>query len=69
MVKRAEDYTYGSYRSFISKKNEDIIQRALILVMISEGGRNSQKMYREFVEKSMEEDSEDPLKNSYAGSI
>jgi REP element-mobilizing transposase RayT len=69
MVKRAEDYTYSSYRSFISKKKEDIIHRDLILGMISKSGRNSEKIYREFVEKSMEEDLEDPLKDSYAGSI
>jgi len=69
MVKTPEDYPNSSYKSFISKKKEDIIHRDLILGMISGSGTNSQKMYREFVEKAMEEDSEDPLKNSYAGSI
>ena len=69
MLKRPEDYTYSSYKSFISKKREDIIHRDLILGMISGSDRNSQNMYREFVEKSMEEDSEDPLKNLYAVSI
>jgi len=69
VVKRPEDYSYSSFKSFISKKKEEIIHRDLILGMISKSGRNSQRMYREFVEKSMEEDLEDPLKNSYAGSI
>jgi len=69
IVKRPEDYPYSSYKSFISKKKEDIVHRDLILEMISGSRRNPQKIYMEFVERSMEEDAEDPLKNLYAGSI
>ena len=69
IVKRPEDYPYSRYKSFISKKEEDIVHRDLILGMISRSNKNAQKIYREFVEKSIEEDAEDPLKNLYAGSI
>lgn len=69
IVKRPEDFNNSSYRSYISKKKEDIIHRDLILGMISKSDRNSQKLYKDFVEMSIEEDLEDPLKDSYAGSI
>jgi REP element-mobilizing transposase RayT len=69
IVKRPEDFNYSSYRSYIFKKTEDIIHRDLILGMISTRDRNPQKLYKDFVERSIEEDLEDPLKDLYAGSI
>lgn len=69
MVKKPEDYTYSSYRSYVSKKKEDIVHTDLILGMISNSGKFPQKMYRDFVEKSIDDGLEDPLKKSYAGSI
>ena len=69
IVKRPEDFKYSSYKSYIFKKREDIVYRDLILGMISKNGRNSKKLYKDFVERSIEEDIEDPLKGSYAGSI
>ena len=69
MVEKPEDYAYSSYRSYIYKKKEDIVHRDLILGMISNSGKFPQNWYRNFVEKSIDEALEDPLTNSYAGSI
>jgi putative transposase len=69
IVKKPKDYVYSSYRSYISKKKEDIVHRDFVLGMISGSGENQQKLYKDFVERLIVEGFEDPLRNCYAGSI
>ncbi|MCK4792878.1 MAG: transposase, partial [Desulfobacteraceae bacterium] len=69
IVEKPEAYEYSSYKSFISKKKEEIVHHDLILGMMSKGGRNAEKRYEAFVEKGIGENIQDPLKDVYGGSI
>ena len=69
VVHKPENYPYSSYKSFISRKKEDIVYCDLLLEMISKGRRDAARRYRAFVEKGMTEKPEDPLRDVYGGSI
>ena len=69
MVDRPENYGYSSYLSYVSKNCEAIVTRDLILGMISGEERKAPKMYREFVERGMNEELKNPLSAVYGGVI
>src|SRR5208337_1532362 len=69
IVARPEEYPHSSYRSYISKTTKDIVQRDLILEMISRRRKEGQRAYKEYVERSIGEEHESPFKNIYAGVI
>jgi putative transposase len=69
IVEKPEFYEYSSYKSFISRKKEEIVYHDLILGMISKGRRNAEKRYEAFVLNGIEENLQDPLKDVYGGSI
>ncbi|NIR12420.1 MAG: transposase, partial [Desulfobacterales bacterium] len=69
MVRRPEEYPHSSYESYITRKKEQFVCRDLIWEMISSDRRNAPKSYREFVEKAIDDDLENPLKSVYAGVI
>jgi REP element-mobilizing transposase RayT len=69
MVRRPEEYPYSSYESYITRKEEQFVYRDLIWEMISSDRRYAPRSYREFVEKAIDDDLENPLKNVYAGVI
>jgi hypothetical protein len=69
MTERPEDYPYSSYRSYLSQKGENIVYRDIILEMMSKNKITALKLYREFVERGMDEDIENPLKDLYGGAI
>jgi putative transposase len=69
MVERPQDYSYSSYNSLISEKGEEIITRDLIWGMISKDRALARDRYRSFVERALERELENPLKEVYAGSI
>ena len=69
IVAKPEDYPYSSYRSYISKSNEDPLSRELILAMVSGNKRNAPKHYKDFVENARAHQSESPLTKVYAGAI
>ena len=69
LVAKPEDYPYSSYRAYVSRGEDDLIDRDLILGMISGGGRGGGRRYREFVERVLGEELENPLKGVYGGII
>jgi REP element-mobilizing transposase RayT len=69
VVVRPEDYSYSSYRSFISKEKEGIVCHDLVLGMISNHPKDAPKRYRSFVEGAIGEDLDDPLEDVYGGMI
>jgi len=69
MVTKPEDYVFSSYKSYIEKKGEEIVDRDLILSMVSKDSRYRRKRYRDFVERGMEGPLDDPLKEVYGGAI
>jgi putative transposase len=69
IVEKPEFYEHSSYKSFISRKKEEIVYHDLILGMISKGRRNAEKRYEAFVVKGIGENLQDPLKDVYGGSI
>jgi REP element-mobilizing transposase RayT len=68
MVERPEAYPHSSYKSFISRRGEEIVFRDLIWGMISRD-RIGTKAYQAFVERGFHEELKNPLDNVYAGSI
>ena len=69
IVLKPEDYDYSSYRSYVSRNREEIVHRDLILEMISKDGYYASSRYRDFVEKAMGQELENPLKDVYGGMI
>ena len=69
MVTKPEDYVFSSYKSYIEKKGEEIVDRDLILSMVSKESRDSRKQYRSFVERGREGPFDNPLKKAYGGAI
>ena len=69
LVKRPEEYSYSSYRSYITREKEEIVHRDRIWGMISGDGRNGVQRYRRFVEEALGRDLESPLKRVYGGVI
>lgn len=69
MVSKPGEYQYSSYKSYISKKKEDIIYRELILSMISKNSATRLRDYKNFVESPLNSELESPLKSVYGGAI
>lgn len=69
LVVRPEDYPYSSYRAYVSRGKDDLIDRDLILGMISQDRRAGRRGYRDFVERVVAEELEDPLKSVYGGVV
>jgi REP element-mobilizing transposase RayT len=66
---RPEDYPHSSYKSFISKKGEEIVRRDLIWGLISKDKRYGPRRYRSFVQRGLDGNLENPLVGVYAGSV
>jgi hypothetical protein len=64
-----QTYTFSSYRSYISKKSEEIVHRDIIWRMISNDTRDAPGRYRTFVEGTIGKDQKSPLKDIYGGAI
>jgi REP element-mobilizing transposase RayT len=69
IVTKPEDYPYSSYRSYISKSNETLVSRELILEMVSANTQTAPKHYQAFVENTTTQQLEDPFTKVYAGAI
>ena len=69
IVDQPEKYPHSSYKSFISKKGEEILRRDLIWGMISKDERYGPHRYRSFVERGLEGDLENPIEGVYAGFV
>jgi len=69
MVEEPEAYPYSSYKSYITKNKEAIVTTDLILGMVSSNGKSAPREYREFVERGLGEDLENPLARVYGGVI
>lgn len=69
IVSQPEAYPYSSYKSFISKKGEEIVTRDLIWGMITKDGRLGPERYRFFVERALGSELKNPLEKVYAGSV
>lgn len=69
LVAKPEEYPYSSYRAYVSRGEDDLTDRDLILGMISGDGRGGRGRYREFVERVLGEELENPLKGVYGGMI
>ena len=69
IVERPEDYPYSSYSAYISKEKNEIVCRDLVLGMISKTKKDAIYSYKNFVDRAIGADLENPLKNVYAGMI
>ena len=69
LVVKPEDYPYSSYDAYVFRGKDDLIHRDLILGMISRTPRDGRRGYREFVERVLGEEFEDPLKSVYGGIV
>ena len=69
MVKKPEDYSYSSYRSYISNDKDEIVTQEFILGMLSGKEADAKKRYKRFVESAIGVELESPLKGIYGGMI
>ena len=67
MVEKPEEYTYSSYRAYISAKNESIVFRDLIWSMISHDIRKAPDLYAAFVNSGGAQFN--PSEHAYGGVI
>jgi len=69
IVKKPEDYSYSSYKSYISNDKDEIVTQEHILGMLSRNEANAKKIYKRFVESSIGVETESPLKGIFGGMI
>jgi len=69
MVEKPEDYAYSSYRSYIFPAGESIVDRDMILGMVSNKPKEAFERYRYFTEREIGQEVESPLKKVYAGMV
>ena len=69
IVEKPEEFFNSSYASYIGNRKDDIVHHDQILKMISKDKKSAPKLYREFVEKGIGGDLENPLSKTYGGSI
>lgn len=69
IVSTPEDYPYSSYSSFISRRKDDLGHTDFSLGMFSQKRREGKKKYKEFVERAIGRNDQDPLKEVYGGSM
>lgn len=69
VVAKPEDYTHSSYRSYAFSRNDDIVHCDLLLGMVSKDHKKARRTYRDFVEKAVGQEPDNPLENLYGGAI
>jgi REP element-mobilizing transposase RayT len=69
IAERPEDYPYSSYKTYILSQGETLVTRSTILEMFTTKEAESRTRYKSFVEASLGEDVESPLKKVYGGMI
>ena len=69
IVEKPEEFFNSSYASYIGDRKDAIVHHDQILKMISKDDKLAPKFYREFVEKGLRGDLENPLTKTYGGSI
>jgi putative transposase len=69
MAQKPEDYSYSSYKSYITDLAEDIVSRDTILEMLTAKRKEAPVRYRHFVESALGEEIASPLQKVYGGMI
>jgi putative transposase len=69
IVERPEDYPYSSYRAYIGRGKDDIVDRDVVLGMMAKDSRKAIKLYRDFVSGAIGDKIESPLKKVFGGII
>ena len=69
MVQKPEEYLYSSYKGYISKKENRMIDESQILDMISGDKDQARPGYKGFVDAAIGREPDDPHKDVYGGII
>jgi len=69
IVERPEDYPYSSYRAYMGRGKDDIVDRDMVLGMMAKDSRKAIKLYRDFVNGAIGIKMESPLRKVFGGII
>ena len=69
MVQKPEEYLYSSYKTYITRNGNKMLNEDQVLEMISEAKGSAKQEYKRFVEAEIGKEHDDPLKNVYGGII
>lgn len=69
MAQKPEEYPYSSYKSFVNSNTENMVSEGAILGMLAKNTKQARERYRAFVESTLGEELESPLKKVYGGTI
>lgn len=69
MVEKPEDYYYSSYSSYISRKKDNILNKGLVLDLVTRRDGNASDEYNRFVEAAIGVELDDPMKDVYGGTM
>lgn len=69
MVERPEDYLYSSYKAYIDQRQTDCVKTGMILEMMATTTRVATQKYRDYVERGIGVELDNPLKDVYGGLI
>jgi REP element-mobilizing transposase RayT len=69
IVQKPEEYLYSSYKAYISKNGNQMVNESQILEMISDEKDRAKQEYKRFVEAAIGGEPGDPHKNVYGGII
>ncbi len=67
MVEKPEDYHYSSYSSYISGKKDKMLNRGLILDLVTRRDGDASAEYKQFVEAAIGADLDNPMQDVYGG--
>lgn len=69
IVVRPEDYPYSSYRAYMGRGKDNIVEREMVLGMMAKDSRKAIKLYRDFVNGAIGIKMESPLRKVFGGII
>lgn len=69
MTKRPEEYPHSSYQAYVDRRGNDCVKTEMILEMVAPTASVATRKYREFVERGMGVELDNPLKKVHGGLI
>ncbi len=69
IVEKPAEYPYSSYSSYITQKKDNVVNKSLILELVTRRNGNAGKEYQRFVEAAIGRELNNPIHDVYGGMI
>ncbi|MEE8329451.1 MAG: transposase [Thermodesulfovibrionia bacterium] len=69
IVQSPEEYPYSSYKAYISKEKDNLLNQELVLGLLCGNEMQAKRKYRKFVDSAIGAEPDSPFENVYGGII